>query len=109
MSMEKLYLGHNNTIDLIAKLNDAAQDISGATKITATFDDTTFSSEDHDTGCILWDNDGYVTGELRLDLGDEDIDAGEYDVPVVVYASSYTDGLMWGRVTIQVIAEVEAS
>jgi len=109
MAIEKLYLGHNNTIDLIAKVNGSAQDISGVTKITATFDDTTYTSEAHDTGCIKWNNDGYVTGEFRLDLGDESIPAGEYDVPIVLYASSYSDGLMWDRVTIQVIAEVEAS
>jgi hypothetical protein len=57
----------------------------------------------------LWNNDGYDTGEIRLDLGGEAIPAGGYDVPIVVYDPSNPDGVVWGTIHVAVRAEVEAS
>jgi len=109
MTTEITWLGHDNTIDLILKANGVAQDLSDVTKITATFDDATIESTDHAGGAILWNNDGYDTGEIRLDLGGQSIDPGGYDVPIVVYDPSNTNGVVWGKVHVAVKAEVEAS
>lgn len=109
MTTEIVWLGHDNTIDLLLKADDVAQDLSSVIKITATFDGTTITSADHAAGAILWNNDGYDTGEIRLDLGDQSIDPGGYDVPIVVYDPSNTDGIVWGTIHVAVRAEVEAS
>jgi len=109
MTTEIVYLGHDNTIDLQLKADDAAQDLSAVTKITATFGSTTISSVDKAAGVITWDQAGYETGEIRMALGDEDIDEGGYSVPIVVYDPSNTDGVVWGKVNVLVEAEVEAS
>ena len=109
MAVEHIYLSHGNTIDLILKADEVAQDLSSVTKITATFDDTTIESTKNETGSIKWAVSGYDIGEIRLDMGAQSIDAGSYEVPIVVYDPSNTDGIVWGTVNITVNAEVEAS
>jgi len=109
MTTEIVWLGHDNTIDLLLKAEGVAQDLASVTKITATFNGTTITSEDHAAGAILWNNDGYDTGEIRLDLGGQTIAAGGYDVPIVVYDPSNADGVVWGEISVLVKAEVEAS
>ena len=109
MTTEIVYLGHDNTIDLILKADGVAQDLSSVTKITATFESTTIESTDHAAGVVLWNNDGYDTGEIRLDLGDQSIDPGGYDVPIVTYDPSNANGVVWGKIHIAVRVEVEAS
>jgi copper chaperone CopZ len=104
---EIVFLAHNNTIDLLLKADGVAQDLSNVTKITATFRATTIISEDHVSGSIKWDNAGYATGEIRLDLGGQTIAARSYCVPIVVYDLANTDGVVWGYVPIEVKADVE--
>lgn len=109
MTTEIVWLGHDNTIDLLLKAVGVAQDLADVTKITATFGTTTITSEDHAAGAILWNNDGYDTGEIRLDLGDQTIVPGGYDVPIVVYDPSNTNGVVWGSIHVAVRTEVEAN
>ena len=109
MTSEIVWLSHDNTIDLLLEAKDVAQDLSSVTKITATFDNITITSVDHAAGAILWNNGGYDTGEIRLDLGGEAIPAGGYDVPIVVYDPSNPNGVVWGPIHMAVKAEVEAS
>jgi len=109
MATEIVYLGHDNTIDLLLKADDTAQDLSGVTKITATFGDTLIESTDDANGAITWNQAGYDTGEIRLALGDQSITADRYMVPIVVYDATNTDGIVWGYIAIEVKAEVGAS
>lgn len=102
MSNEIVYLGHDNTIDLVAKSDGTAQDLSDVTKITVTFGDTTISSIDKASGVITWDQTGYDTGEFRMDLGDQAISAGKYKVPVVIYDAENTNGIVWGFINIEI-------
>lgn len=107
---ENVYLGHDNTIDLQLKASSVAQSLATVTNITATFGSTLISgSSSASSGVITWAGSGYSTGEVRLDLGGEAISAGEYNVPIVVYAPSYASGIVWGYVPIIVIADPEAS
>ena len=69
MRTEIVYKGHDNTINLILKSDGVAQDLSGVTKITATFGTTLVSSEDKAAGTITWDQAGYATGEIRIAAG----------------------------------------
>ena len=109
MATEIVYLGHDNTIDLLLKADGTAQDLSGVTKITATFGDTLIESTNAANGPITWAQSGYETGEIRLALGDQEISPGGYNVPIVVYDAVNTDGIVWGTVTVIVKAEVEGS
>lgn len=104
---EIVYLTHNNTIDLLLKSDGVAQNLSSVTKITATFGSTTITSTNKTTGAIKWDNAGYATGEIRLALGGETITAGDYYVPIVVYDPTYTSGVVWGYISIQVKDDVD--
>lgn len=105
---EIVYLTHNNTIDLLLKADGIAQNLSAVTKITATFGSTTISSTNKTTGAIKWDNAGYDTGEILLDLGGQDIVAGVYYVPIVVYDAVNTLGVVWGYISVQVKPDVDS-
>ena len=109
MATEIVYLGHDNTVDLLLKADGTAQDLSSVTKITATFGDTLIESTNAANGPITWAQSGYETGEIRLALGDQSISTGSYNVPIVVYDAVNTDGIVWGTVTVIVKAEVEGS
>ena len=114
MTTEIVWLGHDNIINLQLKAEDAAgdlvaQDLSAVTKITASFGSKLISSEDKAAGLITWDQAGYETGEIRMDIGGETITADGYDVPIITYDPSNSDGVVWGEVSMLVRAEVEAS
>jgi len=109
MSKEYIYLGHDNTIDRILKADDIPQDLSSVTKITMTFGDTTLESTDKASGIITWDQGGYDTGEIRMDLGAQTIDAGNYRAPIVVYDATNTDGIVWDTINVVVVDDVEAA
>jgi len=64
--MEKVYLGHSNTINLILKQNNTAVDLSGVNKMTLTFNGELLEATASSTLSITWNEAGYVTGETRL-------------------------------------------
>lgn len=101
---ELLYLGRDNTIDLVLKEDGTAVDLNSVTKITVTFGGTTFTSTDPANGIITWAQAGYDTGEIRLDLGDETITPEIYSACLTVYDISNPAGVVWGNVLIEVIS-----
>lgn len=108
MATEVAYLGHDNSIDLILKTDGVAQDLTAVTKITITIGPDTVTSTDKAAGAIRWDQAGYATGEIRLFLGDQDINPGSYsEAWVVVYDPTNTDGVVWGSIELNVEDEVE--
>jgi len=111
MTTEIVWMGHGNTIDLLLNADNLTDedDLSSVTKITATFKSTTITSENKAAGAITWDQEGYENREIRLDLGNQSIEPGGYDVPIVVYDASNPTGVVWGKIHIAVRAEVEAS
>ena len=109
MDTEIVYLGHDNTIDLLLKASSSAASLAGVTKITATFDEILVSGSSASSGLITWAGSGYATGEVRLTLGAQSIDAGRYDVPIIIYDAGNTAGIVWDIVPMRVRAEVEAS
>jgi hypothetical protein len=107
MDTEIVYLGHDNTIDLLLKASSSAASLTSVTKITATFDDTLITNSSASTGTITWAGASYSTGEVRMTLGAQTIDPGRYDVPIIVYDATWTTGIVWDIVPIRVRAEVE--
>jgi hypothetical protein len=106
---EIVYLGRDNTIDLLLKADDVAVDLSSVTKITASFGSVLVSSTDSAAGAIKWSGAGFDTGEIRIDVGAETIPVKtKYSVPIVVYDAVNTNGVHWGEVPVQVKANQEA-
>jgi len=107
--MEKVYLGHSNTNNLILKQNNSAVDLTGVNKITLTFNDKVLESA-NSTDSITWNVGGYETGEVRLHLGLlATLSTGLYEAPLIVYESTDANGLVWGNLSIHVLSEVEGS
>ena len=116
MRPEYIYLGHDNTVDLLLKadnqdgLGSVAIDLENVTKITLSFGDVLIESIDKANGVITWDQVGYAVGEIRIDIGGEAIPADAYRVSIVVYDASATDGIVWeDGARFIVVDEVEAS
>lgn len=87
----------------------APVNLAGVTKITASFGSKLISSIDKAAGLITWDQPGYDTGEIRIDVGGETIVAGGYDVPIITYDASNPAGIVWREVSMLVKDDVEAS
>lgn len=109
MDTEVIYLGHDNRVDLILKASSSAASLAGVTKITMTFDSTLITGSSASSGVITWQGSGYATGEVRAALGAQSIEPSRYDVPVIVYDSVNTTGLVWDIVPIRVRPEVEGT
>ena len=105
MKTEVAYTGRANVIDLLL-MNDtgpgtsmAATDLSGVTRMRLT-NGLDADSTNGDTQAIRWAKVDQTTGEVALYLTDMTYAAGYYSPYLVVYDSSYTDGLVWGKVPI---------
>ena len=108
MDYEIVYLGHDNRIDIILKADGSAVDLSSVIRMSLSFDALLIDSDNGDSDPIQWDGVGYATGEVRISLGSQEIPAGSYRSPLVVYDPSNPDGIVWGRIPIQIEEEVEA-
>jgi hypothetical protein len=105
---EFVYLGHDNSIDVILKSNSVAVDLASVTRITLTLGAKLIDSDNGDEDPIRWIKVGYVTGEVRFFLGAQTIRPGNYRAPVVVYDPTNPNGIYWASIPLTVVAEVEA-
>lgn len=108
--VETIYLGHNNTINLILEIQtpgqpNVAADLSDVDKITIEIGETCIESDDHEKGVITWGCEGYETGEIRMALGAEAITPGRYHATLTVYDDDNTDGIVWGIIRLNVVEE----
>jgi len=105
---EVVYLDREGSIDLILKAEDAdgvaeAQDLSGVTRMTLQFDDGTVIDDSSSTSPpIKWSGAGFVTGEVRLELGGESLPLGYQEVRLDIFDAVHTNGLPWGIVKLDV-------
>ena len=103
MITEHVYLGHDNTIDLLLKADGAAVDLSAVTRMTLELDATT--TIDSATSPEAFDWDTGTTGKLVLALGGETISAGIYEkCKLTVYDPDNAGGIMWDQLNIVVHA-----
>jgi hypothetical protein len=121
MAEETLYLGRDNINDFLLKaendegvlvpwpLDGVVDDIGmDVTEIDAIFNaDVTINSDDNENGPIMWAKTGYGVGEIRFDfsaLEEADLTAGLYNVTIVVYDLSNTDGIVWGTYPVRAVS-----
>jgi len=109
MAVEVVYLGHDNSIDLLLKEDGVAYSLAQTTQINITVGDVKITSTNRDIDPIKWYRSGYQTGEARFFLGDQDIDPGTYRRAwIVVFDYNHQEGIVWGNIRMTVKAEVEA-
>jgi hypothetical protein len=98
---EVVYLGRDNTVDLQLLANDVPIDLDAVTKyelrdclcnwtIDSTVSPTAFDASNGN-------------GELNLNLGDEEIPAGDQSAWLILYDPAHADGIVWGKVFFSVI------
>jgi len=109
MLTERIYYGHDNTIDRILKSDGVAVDLNLVTKIGITIGGVTFESSDKAAGVITWDQVGYDTGEIRIDIGNEltllPLVGDIYDCEITVFDASHTKGIAWDTIRVEVLAD----
>lgn len=107
--MEIAYIGLSNTNNFILKQNSTAVDLTTVTKMTLTVGSNAIEST-NSTASITWNQAGYETGEVRLHLGNQaTISTGVYECPLIVYDSTWVNGLFWGNIPLQVKANPEGA
>ena len=91
-----LWNDRDNTIDLLLKSGGTPEDLSGVTRMVLqdVAGDWEVDEED-DSGAFT--RSGSVTGKVTLTLGDQDIPEGRYNVILIVYDATNTNGLVWDR------------
>ena len=116
MASETVWLGHDNSIDLVLKKDGVAltnDEMDAITKITATFGSILIESTNQAADPIRWRGSGYDTGEIRISVGAETIPPRVYNhVWLTVYDASNTDGIVWSTdgdtISVHVRADIEA-
>jgi hypothetical protein len=111
LEREIVWLGHpGNTIDLRLKSNDSYVDLTSIQTMTLNFGGLTLNSSNSTTQVITWIKAGYLTGEVRINLGNQTtLIPGEYDCRIVVYDLGDTAGVVWGdSIPLLVKSEIEA-
>ena len=104
MITEHVYLGHDNTIDLLLTADGAAVDLSAVTRMTLELDAETIIDSDPEESPDAFDWDTGTTGKLVLALGGETIEAGTYRTTLTVYDPTNADGIVWGQFNLVVHA-----
>lgn len=108
MDREIVYLNRDNTVDMILKSNDVAQDTSGFTRMDLKIGDVTVTSDNGDSDPIRWNKAGYAPGEVRLRLGDvESLEDGDYSAPLIVFDVENADGVVWGIIPLKITSDDE--
>jgi hypothetical protein len=101
--LEYVYLGRDNSIDILLKADGVAVDLSSVTQIDLIVGDVTISSTNQGVDLIRWAQVGYDTGEVRLALGDSSITAsGKQRAYLIVYDPTNTAGINWGAIDLYV-------
>lgn len=99
---EMVYLGSDNSIDLLFMFDGNVADISDTERITIEFGDTVVDS---DTSPDAFDWSDGENGILYLTLGDESIPTGSYDAFVAIYDSDNVNGLAWDSFKCRVVEQ----
>lgn len=100
MIYEIVYLGRDNTIELLLKADGVAQDLTPVTKMVLKDEDGGWELDSSLLPALFDWNTG-VTGKLVLDLGSSNIPPGYYTCSLIVFDSSNTNGIVWGNFVIE--------
>jgi hypothetical protein len=108
---EYVYVGRDNTIDLLLKADGVVIALDAAvTKMEMKFSSRLFGAEyinsESNPGVFDWDTKG-ADGIVIIALGGLAITAGkDSKVELIVYDNVNTNGIVWGTVPIKVITDI---
>lgn len=106
---ELIWLGRDNSIDLLLYANSSAVDLAAVTEMRLSLKNTTvvLVSTDSTAGIIQWGSTAYATGEIRIAAGGStQLVAGRYTATLVVFDPSNTDGIVWDNdIPLRVMAD----
>ena len=100
-TVEYVYIGYDNTVDLLLKADGEAQDLSSVTRMRLVDAGGVFDI-DSDTDLSAFDWDTGTTGKVILSLGAQTIAASRYACKLIVYDPTNDDGIVWGRLVLEV-------
>ena len=98
LAIERVYLGRDNSIDVVLTANGAPVDLSSVTRMLIEFGSKAVDSQTA-SGVFDWSSGG---GVVIIRLGGQEIAAGEYSARLVVYDPTNTHGIVWGDIMIMV-------
>jgi len=110
---ELIWLGKDNSIDLILYANDSAVDLSAVTEMRLAFNGTTviLTSTASTGGLIRWGESTFDTGEININAGGSSLlstaMAGKkYMGTLVVFDPSNSSGIVWDNdIPIRIMAD----
>ena len=106
---ELIWLGRDNTIDLVLYSNASAVDLSAVTEMRLSLKNTTviITSTDNVAGIIRWGSTSWGTGEMRIVAGGStSLTPGRYTGTLVVFDPSNSSGVVWdNNIPIRVMAD----
>jgi hypothetical protein len=95
---ELIWLGRDNTIDLVLYSNASAVDLAAVTEMRLSLKNTTviITSTNNTTGIIRWGSTAFATGEIRIVAGGSTVlTPGRYTATLVVFDPSNSSGVVW--------------
>lgn len=106
---ETVYLLRQNYFAVQLTESRTAVSTSGFTSMKMAIGDVLVESTNIAGDPIRWNQSGYETGEVRLQLGEvDDLVAGRYPrCYLVVYDATYTSGRVWGALQLFLLDDVE--
>jgi hypothetical protein len=106
---ELIWLGRDNSIDLVLYSDSSAVDLTAVTEMRLSFKNTTviITSTDSGSGLIRWGSTAYETGEIRIIAGGSSVlIPGRYTGTLVVFDPSNSSGIVWDNdIPIRVMAD----
>lgn len=95
-----VYLGRDNTEDLVLFADGVPQSLSGVTRVALTVGGVTVDSQTAPAGTIAWPQavtwQGAAASAIRFKLGAQALAAGTHgDCRLVIYDASNPGGLVW--------------
>lgn len=106
---ELIWLGRDNTIDLLLYSNSSVVDLTAVTEMRLAFKNSTvvLTSTDSGSGLIQWGSTAFDTGEIRIVAGGSTLLVpGRYTGTLVVFDPSNSSGVVWDNdIPIRVMAD----
>ena len=99
-----VYLDRDNVVQLKLMEAGAASATTSITAMKLIVGEVLVSSTNVAADHIRWNQSGYETGEVRLQLGHEELTAGRYHrCFLITYTATNTQGEVWGTLQLFVL------
>ncbi|MEN6439771.1 MAG: hypothetical protein ABFD97_14445 [Syntrophobacter sp.] len=91
MKIGTIWLGYENSLDLLLREDRRAVDLSNVIRVRLVLESSVLESASRGGDVMLWCEPGYRKGEVRLFLGGQNLSLGSHSASLVV------DEVVWGQ------------